>query len=213
VYKKLRKEFSLELLAVFFGLSAFSIHTLMDLDWQVAGLMFWYAILAFAGSYEEDFPQEAHDKASKYSLNSLIVLTALLTIAGGVHWSISDSRHYELLDVAGQQPGVPQQPQSSFTVDKKVQAALSVAPYSHSIYMVWGNDALRRGDLDNAEKRYNQALQMVPRSSGVYERLGDVYKQRGDMTQAAIYYDKADKLFPYKKIFFEKRKNGDGKNE
>jgi len=209
VYRNLRKDFSLEMLAVFFGLSAFSIHALMDLDWQVAGLMFWYAILVFAGAYECESPQGAPGKASKYSLNSLIVLTALLTIAGGVHWSMSDSRHYELLDVAGQQPGVPQQPQSSFTVDKKVQAALRVAPYSHSVYMVWGNDALRRGDLYNAENRYRKALKMVPRSSSVHERLGDVYKQRGDMAQAAEFYDKADKLFPYKKVFFEKRQNGE----
>ena len=205
-YKALKKGFSLEKLAVFFGLSAFSFHMLMDLDWQVAGLMIWFAVFGFAASCDAD--ENAENKvipAEKYSLTAIAVLIAVLTVAGSLHWSIADSRHYALQEAAGQQPGTPQQPMDSFTVDRKAREALSVAPYSHSIYMVWGNDALRRGDLNAAEERYNKALEIVPRSHAVYDRLGDVYKLRGDVEKAAAYYDKADKLFPYKKIFFEGR--------
>ena len=50
-------------------------------------------------------------------------------------------------------------------------------------------------------------VSLYPRCRYGDDRLGDVYKLRGDTEKAAFYYDKADKLFPYKKIFFEGRKN------
>jgi tetratricopeptide (TPR) repeat protein len=206
-YKNLRREVTAEKLAIFFGLSAFSLHMLMDLDWQVIGLMLWYAVLMFAGAYEDNSCGTLR-KQEKYPLLAICSLLAVCTVAGGIHWSIADSRHYALLETAGQLPGAPGMPLDSFSVDRKAEAALSAAPYSHSIYMTWGNDALRRGNLPAAEARYLKALEIVPRSHAVHDRLGDVYKMRGDMQKAAFYCDKADKLFPYKKIFFEKRQHG-----
>ncbi len=206
-YKNLKKEFSAEKLAIFFGLSAFSLHMLMDLDWQVAGLMIWYAVMTFCGAVDAaDAEAKTTPAAAGYAALSLCGVTALLTCIGGVHWSMTDKLHYELLDAAGQHPGAPTQVQNSYVVEEKVHRVLRLAPYSHSVYMVWANDALRRMDLNSAEARYNKVMEMTPRSSAVYDRLGDVYKLRGDELKAAEYYDKADKLFPYKKIFFEERR-------
>ncbi|MBO5722993.1 MAG: O-antigen ligase family protein, partial [Lentisphaeria bacterium] len=102
-YKNLRREVTAEKLAIFFGLSAFSLHMLMDLDWQVIGLMLWYAVLMFAGAYKDDSDGVLR-KQEKYPLLAICSLLAVCTVAGGIHWSIADIRHYELQETAGQLP-------------------------------------------------------------------------------------------------------------
>ncbi len=197
--------------ALFFAMSAFALHVLMDLDWQVPGLMCWWCVIMFLAAMPDPAVPVSTDKissrAGKIVRDLFIFMLALLTVGGGWHWLVSDMRFGKMLQAAGQEVGIVS-PRSSgaYEVDILAGKALQIAPYSHSIYIAWGNDALYRRNYVQAEKRFLKALEMVPRSHVVHERLGEIYEYSGQLDKARIFYQRANELFPYKKIFADKLK-------
>ena len=204
--RKAGKNNDLVQLSIFAGLSAFSLHILMDLDWQVPALMIWYAVLAMIAVAEFEGEKAAATTAvGKKIWCSALVLLALIALLGAGHWCIADQTHSEFLRAAGQEIGVNNTMRGVYEVDALAEKSLRWQPYSHSIYASWALDAVRRGNYPVAEKRYLTALKMVPRSHALHERLGDLYELQGNSSKAAEFHAEADRLFPYKKIFFEKR--------
>lgn len=207
-YKNLRRDFSYERMSIFFGLTAFSIHALMDLDWQVPALMFWYMILSFAAFYKAEPAEDNDDDGRSHRLIGCIALSVVAAVAllGSLHWLAADNAYSNFLQAAGQTPGAAQAAQSRLTVDAYAQKTLKLMPYSHSVYIAWGNDAMRRGDYATALKRYQTAQKMVPRSHAIYKSMGDACERMGDTAQSAVYFRKADELFPLKKAIYDQRK-------
>lgn len=196
-YSKYLKERSWENIALAGGLCAFSLHILMDLDWQVPGLMIFYAVLSFAAVYTPEENISLPRKNVFYVVP--VLLTAILSLLGGIHWGMVDSRHSALLSASGQEIGVISQQRSSYEVDMLAKDALKLAPYSHSIYHAWANDKMHRGDYDRAAELCENALKKVPRSHIVTLTMAEIYKKSGQLEKARIYQEKADKLFPLKK--------------
>ena len=199
--KKLKNEFSPENLAIFFGLCAFSLHILMDLDWQVPALMACYSVFALLAS-----PENSNANTAK---NKLPVITFLfigaVTLCGGLHWTAADNSFSRMLAAAGQEAGVIAAPQSSYEVDALAEKALASAPYSHSIYNAWALDKLNRGNLPEAEKLFKKVLELAPRSHAAHKSLSKLYKLAGNRELSEKYALEADRLFPiYKKIHNQK---------
>jgi tetratricopeptide (TPR) repeat protein len=208
-YRNMQKNFSWERMMLFFALTAFSVHALMDLDWQVPALMFWYILLGFVALRNDDADLTAENtdnKPFRYSLTAALVILALASAAGGVHWVLADNAYNNFLAAAGQEPGAPQAAQNRFAVDAAAEKTLKLMPYPHSVYITWGNDAMRRCDWQTALKRYSTAHKMVPRSHAIYKSMGDACRAAGNEAQAVEYYRKADELFPLKKAIYDKRK-------
>lgn len=207
-YRYMQKKPAVESCLFFFGISAFSLHILMDMDWQVPALMIYYqlAALCIAGYSAGDSAMGSGDKKSqKYLFYAVLSVLALCSVTGGTHWSIADQRYFRLQEAAGQDVMKNKNIQSSFVVDRLAQAALAAAPYSHSVYICWGNEKFFRGDLVKAEEFFRKVLEMTPRSHSAHKRMSEIYLKRGDEAMAREYLEKSEKLFPYKKILFEQR--------
>ncbi|MBE6367034.1 MAG: hypothetical protein E7052_03885 [Lentisphaerae bacterium] len=199
--------------AMFFSLGAFSLHALMDLDWQVPALMMWYCVLMFLivePEVDAVLAAESVNAAGRRTCCRIAAgALAVLTLAGAWHWSSVDSCFSKMLSASGQEIGSPGKAASRYEVDALAERTLQLAAYSHSVYMAWGYDAMRRQDLLLAEKRFLQAQQLAPRSHAIAERLGEVYGKLGQEEKSRHYYLQADKLFPYKKIFTDKLKGAE----
>ncbi len=54
-----------------------------------------------------------------------------------------------------------------------------------------GNDALKKGDVEEAEKAYNKAISVAPDSAEAQNNLGLAYYRAEDVDEAAKHFDKA----------------------
>jgi len=59
-----------------------------------------------------------------------------------------------------------------------------------------GQDALTRGQLDEAERDFRKVLQLDPQSGAAYANLGVVYMRRKEWTKALDELQKAERLMP-----------------
>ncbi len=196
--------------ALFFGMSAFQLHVLMDLDWQVPGLMGLWIVTQFLlmGAPAADREVHAGRRGGRSGWWIGLVVCSVLALAGGVHWALGDWRLERLLNAAGLEVGAPARTVSSAAqVRRLADAALRVIPYSHSVYMALGNDALRRGNTVQAEASFRKALELAPESHLIYIRLGEVCEMRGEHGRAQQFYDEADRRFPYNKPFRIEQRN------
>lgn len=79
--------------------------------------------------------------------------------------------------------------------DPVAQSVLQLATGS-GVHLMFGNRALRQGQIDLAIERYRQALAVNPRSSEVHRSLAAAYERRGDRQQAIEHYSSALALAP-----------------
>ena len=200
--KRLKKEFSPENLALFFGLTAFSLHILMDLDWQVPALMACYTLFALLAC-----PDIKNPIPSKRKLPVILLLIAgVITLAGGIHWVTADNTFENMLNAAGQEAGIFSEKKSSYEVDSAAETALKFAPQSHFIYNAWALDKLNRSDLPAAEKLFKKTLELAPKFHAAHISLSKVYTLLGKNSLAEKHAAEGDRLFPYRKIITEQRK-------
>ena len=204
IVRKLKTDPSVENRVMLFALTAFALHTMMDLDWQVPALLMLYSIMILIAVFD-DKPGKA---SAGNSVSGIVVLALLaaVTLAGGWHFWEYDTRFAELKHAAAQEYGATTQPAAAYEVDILAHKVIEIAPWSHSVYHSWGDDKLRRLDLTAALDFYRKALTMAPRSSALYSRLSEIALSQGDIVKAAEYKEKSDKLFPHKKRFFEQQK-------
>ena len=201
--RRLKNIFAWENLAIFFGLSAFSLHILMDLDWQVPALMAYYIIFAMLA-----LPDNECDQVQKSKLPAILfALLGAVALTGGLHWALYENSFGKMLAASGQEAGVFQEPKSSYEVDVLAEKALKLAPYSASIYNAWALDKMRRSDFEEAEKLFLKTIELAPRSNAAHKSLSKVYDFLGKKDLAKKHADIADKLFPYRKILFERRED------
>ena len=205
-YRRIKLCCGVEAVAVFGSICAFSLHMLMDLDWQVPGLMACYIFLAFCCARTIDDANKAVCCRNPRSAAAAMIFFCIAACLGAVHWSMAEQSFGNMLAAAGQEAGVYSQPQSFYEVDAAAEKALKIAPYSHSIYNAWAKDKMYRRDLVRAEELFLKALEYAPRSHAITKSLSELYSLRGDVKKAQEYEIKSDKLFPYRKIFFSKER-------
>lgn len=204
--KRMKRDFSPENMALFAGLGAFSLHILMDLDWQVPALMAYYSLFALLTA--DDLSENETVPGRKLPVFMLAILS-LLTLTGGIHYAASENTFGNMLAAAGQEAGAYTPPQSSYEVDIAAEKALKLAPYSASICNAMALDKLRRGDLDRAEELFRQTIKLAPRSHAAHKSLSKLYTLLGKKELAEKHAAEADRLFPYYKVFMNKRKHND----
>ena len=204
VVRKLKTAPSIENRVMLFALTAFALHTMMDLDWQVPALLMFYSVMILIAIF--DYKPGKASAGNSVSGTVVLGLLAAVTLAGGWHAWEYDTRFAELKHAAAQEYGATTQPAAAYEVDILARKVVKIAPWSHSVYHSWGDDKLRRLDLTAALDFYRKALTMAPRSSALYSRLSEIALLQGDSAKAAEYKEKSDNLFPHKKRFFEQLK-------
>ena len=204
VVRKLKTDPSVEKRVMLFALTAFALHTMMDLDWQVPALLMLYSIMILIAVFDDKLGKSPAGNSVPGTV--VLALLAAVTLAGGWHAWEYDTRFAELKHAAAQEYGATTQPAAAYEVDILARKVVEIAPWSHSVYHSWGDDKLRRLDLTAALDFYRKALTMAPRSSALYSRLSEIALLQGDTAKAAEYKEKSDNLFPHKKRFFEQLK-------
>ena len=183
--------------AVFWCGVLFTLHSLIDCDWQVP------ATVAAMGSLYAcalaDPPTEAAGSGSKAARAGMLLLGVVL-ILGGV-WS---SRHYLAGDAALSRltdkidPPTPETAAAlaGYSVEELASEASALRPASAAIPMYLGDWYLRSGDLARAGEQYRRALELDPVRPAACFRLAIIALRRGDREEAVRLLGEARRLFP-----------------
>lgn len=179
------------------GLTAFSLHTCMDLDLLVPGLMALMILVQFLLVLPETPTAESVSGAARKLLAAWGVAVALTAAAGAVYRSLAEEAQETLLQESGQAVGeLPVPTASPARVRQLVERAAKIAPYAAEPYMAGGNYMMKSGTPAEAEHYYRKALALSPEYYLIYLRLSEVAALRGDAAKAETLRGEARKRFP-----------------
>ena len=190
------------------GLFAFSLHTLMDLDMQVPGLMALMILTQFLVVTGRTAAEAPAGRSARWAGAVSGVLIALLALTGGLRWNRAEMALDALLNASGQAVGnINTAPAAPARVRQLVKEAAAAAPCSPGPYMAGGNYMLKIGDLRQAERDFLEAQKRAPEYWLIFQRLSEVAARRGDAEQAEKLHREAVNRFPlYFKLKGEDKK-------
>ncbi len=180
-----------------FGLAAFYFHAMMDIDFQIPGLMAaYFAVGAYLLTGSANGPELGKWKT--------MLKMMLCILAAGAFWSsvlelrgeialerLKETIHPSLLP--GEPPPRPAGPEE---VDAALLKAVKARPYSSQPWSFSGDYYLMMNELDRAESDYRESLKRSPKRAGIYARLAKIAEKRGDQAAAGRLMEKAHRLFP-----------------
>lgn len=179
--------------AVFWCGIIFTIHSLIDCDWQVP------ALIAVMGSLYACALSSMDGKMLEKG-RVLLIFLAVITIAGGV-WSsyyylAGDAALSRLQDKVNPPSREIAVALSVYPLEKLVADTEKYRPDSAVVPMLAGDWYFREGNLAEAEKNYRNALRLDPVRPAAYARLARLELLRGNRENAEKYMLEAQRLFP-----------------
>ena len=182
--------------AVFWCGTIFTLHSLIDCDWQVPALVAIMGVLYALAI----LPQEPEDDGGGKWRRQLNRMAAVIVAAGGIwssYWYISGDKALSML-MDRVHPPTPEAAAalSVYPVELLAEKAVSWRPESAVIPMTLGDWYFRAGSPELAEKSYQQALQLDPARPAAFARLAKIALLRGDRENAEKLMLKAHALFP-----------------
>ncbi|MHB9138250.1 MAG: Wzy polymerase domain-containing protein [Victivallaceae bacterium] len=190
---------------VIFGLIAFFIHSLMDVNLQIPASMAMALVLMVAMTIPDD-KQKVSKKDHKSGSGKLSALlaTILMFISGGVsayggfHLLRADYAYSRLSDLCSYWGKSKEQylSISPEEVKRELENCVSLKPYSPFPWTMAANFMQSRGCLELAEEFYTKARELSPQGAFIYYRLFLLQRAQGKEDEAQKNLEKARKLFP-----------------
>ncbi len=180
--------------AVFWCGVIFTLHSLIDCDWQIPALIAIMGVL-----YASALAQLPEKK--DVSLPSWGVWMAVLLIAAGA-WGTSyrylagDAALTALQDKVNPASLEMAQKYEAYPVEVLAAEVAKYRPRQAVIPIFCGDWYFRIRDLDAAEKFFKEAEKLDPERPSVYMRFARIALLRGKHDEAQKYLDRAGKLFP-----------------
>ncbi len=187
--------------AVMIGMTAFLLHSMMDIDMQIPGLMASYfavAILFLCRETTEEEPELPRRKPV-----TAIVLCAGILLAGWTWYSSSRELRGEIaldglqsitrlreLTSEERMRSTPER------VNRALLNAVAARPYSSQPWSSAGDYYFSIGDVDQADALYQEALKRSPKRAALYAWRARIALLRGDRAGAEELLKKAARLFP-----------------
>jgi tetratricopeptide (TPR) repeat protein len=179
--------------AVFWCGTVFTLHSLIDCDWQVP------ALIALMGSLYacaiSQLPAEPLPKGKIW-----LITAAVIVITGGVFTSYryiaGDAALSKLQDKVNPPSKDTALLLASFSVEKLAADAAGYRPDSAVIPLTLGDWYFRRGNLTAAEKHYLHALKLDPCRPALHARLAQIKLRQNNLPEAQKYMLEAHRLFP-----------------
>ncbi|MBR7120953.1 MAG: O-antigen ligase family protein [Lentisphaeria bacterium] len=179
---------------VFWSGVLFTLHSLIDCDWQVPAMITVMGVLYAAAIAQ--LPDTGHQKIPVWLPLSILGIAGVTGSAISYHYLAGDKALSRLQDKVNPATRETEISLAHFTVDELAAAAAAYRPRSAVIYMYAGDWYLQRKNLVQAEKNYRKALELDPRRPGAYSRLASIELLRGNRHQAEKYQSAALALFP-----------------
>ena len=181
-----------------FGLAAFYLHAMMDIDVQIPGLMASYFALGALLLAEN-----ASDDPPVCPRIGPAVRVLWILLACGAFWiaraEVRGEKRLDDLQNLTRLGSLTPEERAQVTPERVAHAldrALAARPYSSQPHSAAGDYFLSIGDIDRAESDYRKALAKAPKRASLYARLARIALLRGDAEQARKLMKKAAELFP-----------------
>jgi tetratricopeptide (TPR) repeat protein len=196
---------------VILGLTAYFVHSLMDVNLQIPASMATALVLMVAMTIPDEkakAPAGGKKPASKLAANlsaaAAMLIAGLIAVCGGFHLLKADYALSRLSDLCSPQ-GKSREDYFSVTpeqVKRELANCIAARPYSPFPWAAAADFMLARGYPDAAENFYNKALELSPQRSFIYFRLYMLQKAQGREAEAQKNLDIARKLFPHNADYY-----------
>ncbi|MGE4564732.1 MAG: O-antigen ligase family protein, partial [Victivallaceae bacterium] len=186
--------------AALIGLTAFYLHSMMEIHFQIPGIMAAYFTFSLAMLSREEPPAETPGlpRPATVGLWVLFLGLGVASILAG-DWALKgEMAHDRLLSLASRSNKSPEQHDqvSPDAVRMTMREATRLRPDSPFPYSVAADFMLSRDNLDEAEFLLEEAQKRAPKRPSIYQRRALIALKRGDLAQAEAWMAKARALFP-----------------
>ncbi len=191
---------------VIYGLIAYFIHSLMDVNLQIPASMATALALMVTMTVPDEKTQPPNDRkksSSTLAVNlfaaAAMLFAGLVALCGGFHLLKADYAFSRLSDLCSPQ-GKTREEYFSVTpeqVKRELVNCVEIRPYSPFPWAAAADFMLSRGYSDIAEDFYNKARELSPQRSFIYFRLYILQKALGREAEAQQNLEMARKLFPH----------------
>ena len=196
---------------VIFGLIAYFIHSLIDVNLQIPASMATAIVLMLAVMAPDKKVKAPEKSAATLAVNpaaAAAMLVAGLTAAcGGFHLLKADYAFSRLSDLCSPQ-GKSKEDYFSVTpeqVKRELVNCIEVRPYSPFPWAAAADFMLARGYPDTAEDFYNKSRERSPERSFIYYRLYMLQRAQGRDAEAQHNLEIARKLFPNNSDYYPEK--------
>lgn len=173
----------------------FTLHSLIDCDWQVPALISLMGILYIAAMIVQD------QKNTRTGIPHSILIIAGIILSAAAGWSsyyylAGDRALARLQDKLHPPTRETVARLAPFTVEQLSDEVQQYRPNAAVTFVLLGDWHSGNGNLYAAERSYFRALEVDPIRPSAYMRLARLCLLRGDKDQAELYRQKAHALFP-----------------
>ncbi|GEM_PF-5535166 len=171
--------------ALFFGATAFLLHSMAEINHLVPGEWALFGVLAVAGTTAKE--EHRASKGTTFAICSAALLLGIATLL--MHFSLlkrdyAYSQYRKALD------------ERNFEEDFRRDAAIAAWQNSPVVYELAGDAAWRRGDRAGAEYFWRQAWEISPTRPSLCRRFAAVETAKGNSIEAQKWRNLAKELFP-----------------
>ena len=210
--REAKQAFPLETIAGLFGITAFMLHSMMDLNVQVPGIMAAFGAVGaalLAREYREeqeslsDLSGTATRKGAGHWKNiagvSVLVLLALYSGWAGVRLLHSERMFDRLIALCSMRNKTPEQAAAIHpgVVQAALEEVVRLRPHSSFPWSTAADFMLARGRWGEAERMIEEALRRAPGRAALHQRKALIALHRGDMETAHREMQRVRELFPH----------------
>jgi len=182
--------------AVFWSGVIFTLHSLIDCDWQSPAMIAVMGVLYACALIRPDMENENVKPLPAYIHNGILALCAACGVVISYFYLAGDYALSQLQDKVNPPSVEIHAAMGRYTVEELVANAAEYRPGSAVIYMYAGDWYLQHRNLFQAEKYFLQALEVAPSRPGAYARLAQIELLRGNREKAEALQLEAHRLFP-----------------
>lgn len=193
----LKEKFKTLEFPILLGFTAWSIHSLMDINFQIPGTTATAIVLCIAMTKtNEPFQRQ---KKIPITLKSIFLFLSLAIILPGLYRLRGEYYLSKLSNICYS----PFSSDNSASVnisetEKLLKTTIKAAPYSPFPWAIFGDFAMKNNMKNEAELCYTNAVRLSPKRASFYYNLAMIQLKNGKTGYAIKNMETATKLFPYK---------------
>jgi hypothetical protein len=193
----LKEKFKTFEFPILLGFTAWSIHSFMDMNFQIPGTTATAIILCIIMT-RIDNPFHCQKKIS-IALKSISLFISLAIILAGFYRLREEYYLSKLSNIC-----YPQFSSGNSTnvnileAEKLLKTTIKAAPYSPFPWAIFGDFAIKNNMEDQAELCFTNAIRLSPRRANFYYSIAMIQLKTGKIGYAIKNMEMAVKLFPYK---------------